>query len=158
MDLYLKQKLFSWTDKFHAYDSEGNVRYTVEGQLFSFGKKLYVYDTHGKEAAYIEQKLFTLLPRYYVYKNGSFAFEVVKELSFFHPRYSVPQLGIEVNGDFWDHEYGLYADGQCVSSVSKEWFTLGDAYRISVSSNVDEADVLATVLVIDACIQAQRQS
>jgi len=40
--------------------------------------------------------------------------------------------------------------------VAKEWFTLGDAYEISIRAGADEIAALAVVLVIDACIEAQR--
>ena len=43
-----------------------------------------------------------------------------------------------------------------IASVSKEWFTLGDAYEISFGAGVDEIATLSVVLVIDACIEAQR--
>ena len=41
MKLYMKQKVFSWTDKFNIVDEQGNERYYVEGELFSWGKKLH---------------------------------------------------------------------------------------------------------------------
>ena len=44
MKLYMKEKVFSWTDKFTIVNERQKVRYTVEGEFFSFGKKLHVYD------------------------------------------------------------------------------------------------------------------
>jgi len=44
MKLYLKQKVFSWRDRFFAKDESGNDRYAVEGEIISWGKKLRVYD------------------------------------------------------------------------------------------------------------------
>lgn len=32
MNLYIKQKVFSWTDKFTVRDEAGNVRFTVGGE------------------------------------------------------------------------------------------------------------------------------
>ena len=59
-------------------------------------------------------------------------------------------------GDFFDHEYEITKHGAPVAEVSKQWFTLGDAYEIFINedSGADEVTVLATVLVIDACIEA----
>ena len=37
MKLYIKQKVFSWADRFTVKDSSGNDRYFVEGELFSWG-------------------------------------------------------------------------------------------------------------------------
>jgi uncharacterized protein YxjI len=41
--------------------------------------------------------------------------------------------------------------------VSKEWMTWGDSYEISIEDGVDEIDALSVVLVIDACIEAERR-
>ena len=48
MDLYIKQKVFSWKDKFSVYDRNGEQRYYVEGEVFTVGKKLHLYDNFGK--------------------------------------------------------------------------------------------------------------
>ena len=70
MKLYIKQKVFSWVDRFTVYDEAGADKYYVEGELFSWGKKLHILDTAGNEAAYIQQKVMSLLPRFFVYVNG----------------------------------------------------------------------------------------
>ena len=157
-NLYMKQRVFSWGDKFAIYDEQGREKYYVEGALFSFGKKLRIYDLAGRELAYIEQQLLTFLPRYIIYRNGQEIAEVVKEFTFFHPKYSVNGLGWEVSGDFFDHDYEVNCGVLQVASVSKEWFTFGDAYHISVDASADEVSALAVVLVIDACIEAARRN
>ena len=40
MKLYIKQKVFSWGDKFTVKDETGRDRYYVEGEIFTFGRKL----------------------------------------------------------------------------------------------------------------------
>ena len=158
MNLYIKQRFFSWGDKFAIYDANGNEKYYVEGEIFTFGKKLHLYDLCGNELAYIEQKLFSFLPKYYIRKQGYNVAEVVKEFTFFRHEYSVNGLGWTVHGDFFDHEYEITDGSTTVASVSKEWFTLGDAYEIRFEGNVDEITVLSVVLVIDACIEAENNN
>lgn len=158
MKLYLKQHVFTWGDRFTIYDEAGNDRYYVEGEVFSFGKKLHVYDLNNREVAFISQKFTWLNPRYILYRNGMEVAEVVKEFTFFRPKYTVEGLGWEVDGDFFDHEYSLTQFGRTIASVSKEWFTFGDAYEISIANGVDEITALGVVLVIDACIEAQRNN
>ena len=41
MKLMIKQRVFSWGEKFDIYDEQGNVKYFVKGELFS--DKIYVY-------------------------------------------------------------------------------------------------------------------
>ena len=134
MNLYIKQRIFTWGDKFSVYDENGNEKYYVEGEVFIFGKKLHLYDLAGNELAFIEQRLFT----------------------FFKHEYTVNGLGWSVHGDFFDHDYEVEDNGTMIASVSKEWFTLGDVYEIRFGAGVDEINALAVVLVIDAFIDAQR--
>ena len=156
MNLYIKQHIFTWGDKFSIYDEEGNENYYVEGEIFTFGKKLHLYDLNGNELAYIEQKLLTFLPKYLIYRDGVQFAEVIKEFTIFHPEYTVNGPDWTVHGDFFDHDYDIVDGERTVASVSKEWFTLGDAYEISFGLDVDEIAALSVVLVIDACIEAQR--
>ena len=158
MKLYLKQKFFSFGDKFFVYDQNGEERYRVEGQIFSFGKKLHVYDRNDREVAFIRQKVVSFLPRYYIERNGVEIAEVVKKLTFFHPRYEIAGLGWEVEGDFFDHDYSITENGHTVVTVSKEWFTFGDAYEINIFPEADEVSALAAVLVIDACLASENSS
>ena len=99
MRLLIREKVFSWADKFTVTDENGEARYIVEGQFFSWGKKLRVYDLQEREVAYIEQKVMSFLPRYCVYVGDHLIGEVVKEISFFHPRYSVRGSGWFVGAD-----------------------------------------------------------
>lgn len=158
MNLYMKQKFFSWGDKFSIYDEAGNPKFYVEGEVFTLGKKLHLYDLSGNELAYIEQKLFSLLPKYYIYRNGQEIAEVVKKFTFFYPEYIINGLGWNVHGDFFDHSYQVEQDGMIVASVSKQWFTLGDAYQLSIENSENIVDALAVCLVIDACIDAERNN
>lgn len=158
MELYMKQKVFSWGDKFSVYDEMGNEKYYVEGEVFSFGKKLHLYSAAGNELAYIEQKIWTWLPKYNIYRDGNHVAQVVKEFTFFKQEYTVNGPDWKVHGDFFDHDYDVTKDGLMIASVSKEWFTWGDAYKISVAPGVDEATALSVVLVIDACIEAAQNN
>lgn len=157
MSLYIKEKVFSWNDVFHAYDEAGNVRYTVEGEVFSWGKKLHIYDHTGRECAFIQQKLFTFLPRYEILQNGCVVAEVVKDFTLFTQKYTVHGPEWNVHGAFWYHDYEISHGNQQVATVSKQWFTLGDAYELRIFESVDPALALAVVLVIDACIDASTQ-
>lgn len=156
MKLYIKQKIFSWNDKFSVYNEVGEERYFVEGELFSWGKKLHVYDHARREAAFIRQELFTLLPKFIVSVNGQDIAEIVKEFTFFKPKYRIDGLGWEIDGDFWDHDYDIKKNGRTIVSLSKEWFTWGDCYELDIESPEDEIVALAVVLAIDCVLAAQK--
>ena len=57
MNLYIKQRIFSWGDRFSIYDANGNERYVVKGEVFTFGKKLHLYDVAGNELAFKAEKI-----------------------------------------------------------------------------------------------------
>lgn len=154
MKLYIKQKVFSWVDRFTVYDEAGADKYYVEGELFSWGKKLHILDTAGNEAAYIQQKVMSLLPRFFVYVNGEERAEIVKRFTFFFPQYEIAGLDWQIDGDFWNHDYEITKNGRPIVRIAKEWFTWGDSYVLDIADGADEIVALAVVLAIDAVQQA----
>lgn len=156
MKLYLKQKVFSWNDRFTVYDENGNDKYYVEGEFFSFGKKLHVYNLNGDEVAFIHEELFSFLPKYYINIGGRDVAEVKKHFTLFCQEYSVNGFGWSVSGDFFSREYNINDGNRMIASVYREWFTLGDAYVIDISDGVREIDALSVALIIDAVISEAR--
>jgi uncharacterized protein YxjI len=155
MKLYIRQKVFSWADRFTVMDETGQDKYYVEGELFSFGKKLHVCDMSGFEHAFIQQKVFSFLPRFYVFMGGQETAEIVKEFSFLHPRYSIEGLGWEVTGDFWAHDYEIVQGSRPVAAIHKEWMTWGDCYEVDIADARDEIAALSVVLAIDCVMDAE---
>lgn len=154
MKLYIKQKIFSWADKFTVKDASGQDRYVVEGEVFSWGKKLHVYDMTGREAAFIKQEVFSFMPRYYVFIEGQQVAEIVKEFSFFFPKYSIQGLGWNIEGRFTAHDYQISQSGRPIVTISKEWMTWGDSYELNIANPQDEIIALAVVLTIDCVMDA----
>lgn len=153
MKLYIAQHVFSWNDRFTVRDEQGRDRYYVEGELFSWGKKLHVYDLTDREVAYIEQKVWRFLPEYHVYVGGNCAAKIVKEFTFFSPKYSIEGLGWEIEGDFLLHDYYIHRGLSEIVSIHKEWMTWGDCYELDIADPRDALIALAVVLTID-CVMA----
>ncbi len=154
MKLYIKQKVFSWGEKFTVKDEYGYDKYIVEGEIFSWGRKLHVYDTVGNEVAYIKQEVWSFLPRYYVFCGNNQVAEIVKEFTFLFPKYSVEGLGWDIEGRFMAHDYEITKNGQIIVSISKEWMTWGDSYELNIRNPEDEIVALAVVLTIDCVLAA----
>ncbi len=157
MQLYIKEKVFSWTDRFTVRDASGYEKYDVEGELFSFGRKLHLLSAAGAELALIQQQLFTLLPRYTVSIGGREVAEIRKEFTFFIERYVIDGLGWEIEGSVWDHEYVIRKGGRTIVSIRKEWFTWGDSYVLDIDDPANEVLALAVVLTID-CVAESRNN
>ena len=156
MKLYVKQHIFTFGDKFSVYDRSENEKYYVEAEVFTFGKHFHIYDTAGRELATVDQEMFCFFPTYKLFCKGCEVAEIVKEFGFFTQNYTINGLGWEVSGDVFSHEYEARDGSFVVFSVSKEWFTWGDAYEIDIAPGADEVIALAVALVIDACTQDSR--
>ena len=154
MKLYIKEKIFSWGDKFTVKDEFGNDKYSVQGEVFSWGKKLHVYDMVGNEVAFIKQEIWSLLPRYYVFCDGKQIAEIKKELTFIFPKYSIQGLGWEIEGKLMAHDYEIIKNGDPIVSIRKEWMTWGDSYELNITNPTDEIVALAVVLTIDCVMEA----
>ncbi len=157
MKLYMKQKVFSWTDKFDIADEYGGFRYYAEGELFSWGKKLHIYNNMGHEVAFIRQKVMSWQPCYFVEIDGAVVATIVKDFTFFHPSYHVEGLPWEMSGDFWAHDYVMYEGRHEIMRLSKAWFTWGDSYEIDICDSTNEILCLSVALAVD-CAVAQAQN
>ena len=154
MKLYIKQRVFSWKDKFSVFDENENLQYFAESEIFTFGKKLHLFDACGMQVSFISETVTLFMPRFSIIRNGEEVAEVVREFTFFRPKYRIDGLGWRCEGDVFDHDYVLLdRNGFTVATVSKAWFTWGDAYEIDITMDSDPVIALAVVLVIDAALE-----
>ena len=152
MKLYIKQKVFSWTDRFTIKDSEETDRYLVEGEFLSFGRKLHVYDANQREVAFLKQKLMSFYPRFEVYLDGHLTVEVVKEMTLLKPHYTLTGTDWQLDGDFWERSYTITSHGKIIATIAKVWCSWGDSYEIDILDDANEVLVLACVLAIDCAL------
>ena len=152
MKLYIKQKVFSWSDRFTIWDEQGDERWYAQGEIFSWGRKLHILDAGGREVAFIRQKLLSFLQRYFIeIDNNTYTF--VKEFTFLKPRFNLEGVGWTASGDFWAHEYEVSDGPDCIMSLSKKWFTWGDSYELDIPNPENELLGLCVALTID-CMNA----
>ena len=158
----LQQKLFSWGDSFSVKDESGEDVLLVKGKVFSLGKNLALQDKAGNDLGFIKQKLLSWRPTYEIYRQGRQYATMRKSFAWFRTRFTVAvpgQPGIEVQGNFWGHEYNFSRDGRSVASVSKQWFSWRDTYGVEIEDQEDDLLILACVVVIDlVCHENRRQS
>ena len=158
MKLYIREKVFSWGDKFTVKDEFGNDKYYVQGEIFSWGKKLHVYNMVGQEVAFIKQEVFSFMPRFYVFCDNRQVAEIRKEFSFLFPKYRIDGLGWEIEGSFLAHDYDIIQGGRTIVSINKEWMTWGDSYELNIMNDADELVALAVVLTIDCVTEAAKNN
>ena len=155
MKLYMKQKVFSFKDKFTIKDEQGNDKYYIEGEFLSLGKKLHIYDMNYNELAFVRQKILAFMPKFTVEVGGREIAEIVKKLTFLRPKYYVDGLGWEVNGDLFSHNYSIFSGTDEIVSISKIFMSWGDTFELDIKDNGNEVIALAVVLAIDAVMDSQ---
>lgn len=151
MQLYIRQRMFSWTDSYDVYDETGKACYEVKTEFFSLGHRIHVYDKQtGREVGSIQEKLLTLMPQFQIVIDGRVCGTVRKELTFLRPRYHVDFRGWNVEGNFWGWDYRVTAGSTPIMTISKEIFNWTDAYALRYDNPANEMPGLLLVLAIDA--------
>ena len=150
MQLLFKQRLFSWFDSYDIYNETGETVYTVKGEL-AWGHLLRIYDATGREIGTVKEKVFTWLPKFELYIGDRYVGCIHKELSLFHPRFTIDYNGWQVSGDWLEWDYSITApSGQRIARISKELLNWTDTYVIDVYNEQDALGALMLVLAIDA--------
>ena len=108
------------------------------------------------EVSFISETVTFFMPRFSIIRNGEEVAEVVREFTFFRPKYRIDGLGWRCEGEVFDHDYWLTdANGDIITTVRKAWFTWGDTYEIDIADGVDPVIALSVVLIIDAVLANQ---
>ena len=154
MKLYIKQRIFSWTDSYDVYDDTGEPRYEVRAALFSLGHQIHVYDKRaderGEELGYIRQKLFTLTPTFEIVIGGRVMGTIRKKFTLFRQDYEVDYRNWDVEGDFLGWDYQVMQGRTEIMSIRKELFNWSDTYTLQYTNPANEMPGLLLVLAIDA--------
>jgi len=119
MQLSMKAKSFTFSDKFTIWDEDGNDKYYVVGSMFGSGSHLHIRDTNGNEVASIREKIITLKPKYYIYVGEEQIGQIVKETTLFKSKYKVSGVDWVIKGDIDDHKYSIMKDKVTIVSVRR---------------------------------------
>ncbi|GAB2557871.1 LURP-one-related/scramblase family protein [Gracilibacillus alcaliphilus] len=153
--LYIKQKVFSLSEKFTIKNQSEEDAYYVEGSFMRIPKTFSIMNQQREEVALITKKVFSFLPVFLVEVDGQEVLKIKKEFSLFKPRYTIDAAGIEVRGNWLNMNFQVYQHGEEVGEVSKEWFTWGDSYKVQVWKDEMETIMIALVVAID-CVKADQ--
>ena len=156
-ELYIKQKVFSLSEKFTIKDQQENDVYYVEGSFMKIPKTFTIMNTTRDEVALVTKKVLSFLPKFFVEVNGREVLTIKKEFSFFKARYTIDSADIEVHGNWWDMDFQVLQQGEVIGQVNKEWFTWGDSYKVQIMNEEMEAIIIAFVVAID-CVKADEAS
>jgi uncharacterized protein YxjI len=148
---FIKQAVFSWADRFSIKNEAGEDCFIVQGKVWSWGHDLTMTDESGNEVAQIKQKMWSFMPTYEIFSDGRLEAKLTQKLSLVRQKFTVDGLGWQIVGNLLDHEFSVLGmDGETIATISKEWFTWGDSYRVEVNPEARHSLVLALVIAVDA--------
>src|SRR4051812_29042359 len=151
MRYVMRQKLWSFGADFTIKDANGNDAFFVDGKALAIRDTLSFQDMAGNELAYIQQRLLAWGPTYEISRGGQVVAVVKQKLwTLVRNRFNVdvnddgPSADdLEVQGNFWDHEYTFHRGGQAVATVSKRYFSWTDTYGVDIAQGEDDVLILA---------------
>ena len=156
MKLYIKQKVFSFVDRFTIKDEYEADAYFAVGKFLTLGKKLFVYDgmdtDSSRPSAKIEQRLMSFTTRFGITVRDNHVADMVRKITMFSNDYRLEGLPWHLEGDFFAHEYSLMDGRNTVMRLSRKWFTWGDSYELDIADNQDPLLCLSIALAVDCCL------
>lgn len=154
----IKQKLWSLGEKFDIKDSYDNLAYQVTGSFFKIPKYFEISRSDGQQVAKITKVMLQFLPKFDVTLTDGRSFRIEKEFSMFRPRYKISDLGLDIQGNFWDMDFELSRDSRVVANISQEWFKLSSTYQVDVYDEAYSDVIISLVVAIDYVKAQQRAS
>ena len=148
---YLKQKVFSFGEKYNVFDKNQNLVYHIKGQVFSIKNKMDMFK-ENQLVFHFERKLFRFLPEYTMFTPSGEALATIKKnFTFIRGKLTVNSSygDMEVVGEIFQRDFTVSKNGQEVMSVHKKWLSWGDSYEITIVEDEREAFYVALVILID---------
>jgi len=152
----LKQKLFAFVRKYYVYDEHDQLLYEAKGKMFSLRNMVSLYDTTTQELIYTKKKkIFSFMPVHYLYDASGKEVAVMRQkLSMMKKKVSIDSdFGhLDVEGNFWALNFGIFKDDVEVTTVSKKYFQLRDTYQVEIQAKTkkDIEFYLMCVIMIDS--------
>jgi uncharacterized protein YxjI len=159
MKLYIKQKLFSFKDKYQILDAFDNVIFDIDNQFINYGTNyLHIYDKDKIEQFLIKRKYTFMIAKYEIYHDNNLFATVSQEIAYFTRKVSIESSygDFEVNGDLMNREYKIMRCRQFLGSIRKKWNPWGDGFELDVPEDEKVGIFCALVIAIDNCLHTDK--
>jgi uncharacterized protein YxjI len=157
----LQRKLFAIGEDFWIENDKGEPVFKVDGKALSIRKKFLLEDHDGAEMLSVEAKLIALQPTMKIERQGQLYATVTKALfTLLHQHYTIQVEGgpaYQAEGDITNHEYEVRHEGNPVAQISRQWFSVRDAYGVALAPELDQALMLAAAVCIDEISERERE-
>jgi len=159
MKYYIKQKVFSFRDKFNVMDENQNPVYQLKGKVFSLHNKLELLDMNNATVMKSQKKLFRIFPNYQIFNNTGDEIANIKAKFSIRPKFDlfIDSNQLEVEGSLFAHSFGINQDGNLKASITKKIISWGDTYEIEIFEDKNVELFLFVVIVLDQVIHERRR-
>jgi uncharacterized protein YxjI len=154
MRYLVQERIFSIATDFWIENENGERVFLVDGKALSLRETFELKDAYGNLLTIIRKKLFAMRDTMDI-ENGNGTIATVRP-AFFSPfkhRYEIDLADgsrMEATGNFADKDWNLIAaDGRLVGRISRQWFSVRDAYGVEVGPGEDDALVISIAVCID---------
>jgi len=157
---YLKQKLFSFKDKYKVFDESQNVVYHCEGHFFSCTRQKDFYETAFNQHLFsLKRKVFSFLPTYFLSNmKGEIVATIKKQFTFLKHKIDISSSygDFSIEGNVFAYDFTIISNGEAVVDFHKKWLSWGDSYEISIYDEKNIPFFLALVIMIDDCFHSNQ--
>ena len=157
MKLYIKQRVFTYKDKFDIRNSLNAVEYTAKGKILALSKRFNIEDNKGKRVAIIKKKIFSIFPNYKIKIIDDKTYHLKRKFTFFKHKYKVTPLDWELKGDFIDHNYEMKGKEGTIMSIRKQWFKWGDSYELDIPNKKNALLSTCIAIAVDAELASDKE-
>jgi uncharacterized protein YxjI len=151
MKLYIKQRIFTFRDKFDVKDENKNVVFQVKSDFFSIPPTIRLFHAQGEELFVIKRKLISLLAKFRVYSKNEEVATISQKWSFMKKVFEVEcKYGkLDLIGNIFALNFQLMLEGKLVASIQKALISFGDSYEIIIEEGYDPGLLTCIVIAID---------
>ena len=158
----LQRKLFAVGEDFWIENDKGEQVFKVDGKALSIRNRFLLEDQAGVELLSVETKLIAIQPTMKIERQDGRPYASVTKALFtlLHQHYTIQVEGgptYETDGDITNHEYEVRSNGEPVAQISRQWFSIRDAYGVAIAPGLDQALMLAAAVCIDEISERQRE-
>ncbi len=157
---YMKQKAFSFKDKYKILDASQNQIYHCAGHFFSISRKKELYESKTNKHLYtLKRKLLSFMPKYELTDpDGSIVATIRKKMALLKHKIDISSsLGdFVIEGNFSAHNFAILEHDLEIVTIHKKWVSWGDSYEIMISDDTKIPFFLGLVIIIDDCLHSRR--
>lgn len=153
MALAISKRIVSTSVYYDVTDEKGNNPYSVtsrpDHEFFSSDSNMYILNDEQEKVALVHRKFAFILSKFEIIIGGEVKGNIKEKFSFFHPKWQLDYLGIQLGGDATGLHYVFYREGKVIGDLKREINPLTSVFSLSVVKLEDELPLLALTIAID---------